>query len=38
MGFAKHTFYLHLKETEFHLNYRHGDFYKVLLKMLWKNP
>lgn len=37
-GVPKHTFYLHLKETEFRSNYRHDDFYKVLLKMLRKNP
>jgi len=24
----KHTFYLHLKETEFRFNHRHDDLYK----------
>jgi len=29
-GIAKHTFYLHLKETEFRFNHRQHDFYKFL--------
>ena len=33
-GVAKHTFYLHLKETEFRFNHRHQNVYKTLLKML----
>ncbi|OSI14509.1 transposase [Neisseria dentiae] len=33
-GVSKHTFYLHLKETEFRFNRRHDDLYKSLLKML----
>ena len=33
-GVAKHTFYLHLKETEFRFNHRHKNVYKTLLKML----
>jgi len=37
-GVAKHTFYLHLKETEFRFNHRHDDLYKVLLKMLRNAP
>lgn len=37
-GVAKHTFYLHLKETEFRFNHRHENLYKTLLKMLSKNP
>jgi len=37
-GVARHTFYLHLKETEFRFNHRHDDLYKVLLKMLRKDP
>ena len=37
-GVPKHTFYLHLEETEFRFNYRHDGLYKVLLKMLRKNP
>ncbi|QMT41312.1 IS1595 family transposase [Neisseria shayeganii] len=37
-GVPKHTFYLHLKETEFRFNHRHDDLYKVLLGMLRENP
>ena len=37
-GGPKHTFYLHLKETEFRFNHRHDDLYKILLKMLRENP
>ena len=37
-GVAKHTFYLHLKETGFRFNHRHDDLYKVLLRMLRENP
>ena len=37
-GVAKHTFYLHLKETEFRFNHRHQNVYKTLLKMLRENP
>ena len=37
-GVPKHTFYLHLKETEFHFNHRHNDLYKILLRMLRENP
>ncbi|EGY53463.1 ISTde3 transposase, partial [Neisseria shayeganii 871] len=37
-GVPKHTFYLHLKETEFRFNHRHDDLYKVLLGMLRKDP
>ena len=37
-GVPKHTFYLHLKETEFRFNHRHDDLYKVLLRMLRENP
>ena len=35
---SKHTFYLHLKETEFRFNHRHDDLYKILLRMLRENP
>ena len=37
-GVAKHTFYLHLKETEFRFNHRHQNVYKTLLKMLREKP
>ena len=37
-GVPKHTFYLHLKETEFRFNHRHHDLYKVLLNFLRKDP
>jgi hypothetical protein len=34
----RHTFYLHLKETEFRFNHRHTDLYKVLLRLLREDP
>lgn len=37
-GVPKHTFHLHLKETEFRFNHRKDDLYKVLLKMLRNAP
>ena len=37
-GIHKHTFYLHLKETEFRFNHRHDDLYRVLLRILSKEP
>ena len=37
-GVPKHTFYLHLKETEFRFNHRKEDLYKLLLKMLRNHP
>jgi transposase-like protein len=37
-GIPKHTFYLHLKETEFRFNNRHGNLYRVLLKTFRQNP
>jgi transposase len=37
-GVPKHTFYLHLKETEFRFNHRHADLYKALLALLRGNP
>jgi transposase-like protein len=37
-GVPKHTFYLHLKETEFRFNHRRDNLYKVLLKLLRHNP
>ncbi len=37
-GVPRHTFYLHLKETEFRFNHRHVDLYKALLSLLNKHP
>jgi transposase-like protein len=37
-GVPRHTFYLHLKETEFRFNHRHTDLYKVLLRILREDP
>ena len=37
-GVPRHRFYLHLKETEFRFNYRCGNVYQVLLKLLRNNP
>jgi transposase len=37
-GVPKHTFYLHLKETEFRFNHRHQDLYQALLSLLRNNP
>ena len=37
-GIHKHTFYLHLKETEFRFNHRHDDLYRVLLRILSREP
>ena len=37
-GVPRHTFYLHLKETEFRFNNRHGSVYKALLSLLNKYP
>ena len=37
-GVAKHTFYLHLKETEFRFNHRRDNLYVELLKLLRNNP
>ena len=37
-GLPKHTFYLHLKESEFRFNNRREDIYKRLLKLLHKHP
>lgn len=37
-GIPKHTFYLHLKETEYRFNHRHGNLYLALLKLLRENP
>ena len=37
-GVAKHTFYLHLKETEFRFNHRRDNLYLEILKLLRLNP
>ena len=37
-GLPRHTFHLHLKETEWRYNYRHADKYQTLLKSLRQNP
>jgi transposase-like protein len=37
-GVPKHTFYLHLKETEFRFNHRRDNIYLELLKLLRLNP
>ena len=37
-GVAKHTFYLHLKETEFRFNHRRDNLYLEVLKLLRNNP
>ena len=37
-GMNKATFYLHLKECEFRFNYRDQDMYRMILKIIRKNP
>lgn len=37
-GVAGHTFYLHLKESEYRFNLRRGNLYETLLKMLRRDP
>ena len=37
-GVPKHTFYLHLKETEFRFNHRAANMYLEILKLLRNNP
>jgi transposase-like protein len=37
-GIRKDKFELHLKETEFRFNHRHGNLYKTLLKLLREQP
>ncbi|MEM9346517.1 MAG: IS1595 family transposase, partial [Planctomycetota bacterium] len=34
----RHTFYLHLKETEFRFNHRRDNLYLAVLKLLRENP
>jgi transposase len=36
-GVPRHTFYLHLKETEYRFNYRHQSLYHALLALLRSN-
>ena len=38
MGIPRHTFYLHLKETEYRFNHCHDDLYPGLLTLLRKHP
>jgi len=35
---SKATFFLHLKECEFRFNYRNQNMYRVILKIIRKNP
>ena len=37
-GVPRHTFYLHLKETEYRFNHRHQSLYHALLTLLRSNP
>jgi transposase len=37
-GVPRHTFYLHLKETEFRFNHRRENLYRTLLELLRRNP
>ncbi|MCW9709278.1 IS1595 family transposase [Fodinibius salsisoli] len=37
-GVPKHTFFLHLKETEFRFNHRNNNLYNILLKLLREDP
>ena len=37
-GVTKHTFYLHLKETEYRLNHRRDNLYLEILKLLRNKP
>ena len=37
-GVPKHTFLLHLKESEFRVNHRYEDLYKLLLNLLRQQP
>lgn len=37
-GIPRHTFYLHLKETEFRFNHRRDNLYLVVLRILRQNP
>ena len=37
-GVPKHTFLLHLKESEFRFNHRYENLYKLLLNLLRQQP
>lgn len=37
-GLPRHTFHLHLKETEWRFDHRKADKYKTLLRYLRQNP
>ena len=37
-GVPEHTFYLHLKETEFRFNHRRDNLYHAILEFLLLNP
>ncbi len=37
-GLASHTFYLHLKESEWRFNNRAANLYQILLRLLLTNP
>lgn len=37
-GVPKHTFVLHLKETEFRFNHRNDNLYQLMLQRLRKDP
>jgi transposase-like protein len=37
-GVPRHTFYLHLKESEFRFNHRHENLYQTLLSLLRQHP
>ena len=37
-GLPKHTFHLHLKETEWRYNHRHENRYRILLRYLREEP
>jgi transposase-like protein len=37
-GLPKHTFHLHLKETEWRYNHRYSNTYRILLTYLRENP
>jgi len=37
-GIPRHTFYLHLKESEYRFNHRNDDLYRHLLRILREDP
>ena len=38
MGIPRHTYYLHLKESEYRYSHRHNDLYQGLLMLLRQHP